>query len=125
MFGGSGLGVGLADYSDELARDPARRELMAKVVVEADDECTRIFPYQFPAIVTVRTVDGRTLVERVLTNRGGPSRPLSDEELVTKFRDNARRYLSPTAMGEVEAMVDRLEDLPDICSLMATVARRS
>ena len=33
------------------------------------------------------------LDEEVLTNRGGPERPLIDDELATKFRDNAARGL--------------------------------
>ena len=60
LLGGGGLGVGLADFTDELARDPARRELMARVSVVADDGCTQIFPYQFPAVLQVRTKEGRT-----------------------------------------------------------------
>jgi 2-methylcitrate dehydratase PrpD len=51
--------------------------------------------------VTLR--DGRRLVERVLANRGGPERPLSRAELLTKFRANAGRVLDPDA-------VDRLAD---------------
>ena len=31
LFGGGGLGLGLDDFTDELAQDPARRALMAKV----------------------------------------------------------------------------------------------
>lgn len=54
---------------------------MARVDVVPDDECNTIFPHQFPAIVTVRTDDGQTWREEVLTNRGGPQRPLSDAEL--------------------------------------------
>src|SRR5690606_38985682 len=53
LFGGGGLGVGLDDFTDELAQDPRRRALMAKVDVVADERCDEIFPYQFPAIVTV------------------------------------------------------------------------
>ncbi len=125
LLGGSGLGVGLADYTDELACDPARRQIMAKVVVEADDECTTIFPHQFPAVVTVHTVDGRTLVQKVLANRGGPTRPLTNRELAAKFRDNTRHHLAADTMDDVEDLVNRLDQLPNIGSLMATAARRS
>lgn len=125
LLGGSGLGAALDDYTDELARDPVRREIMAKVVVEPDDECTKIFPHQFPAVLTVTTTDGRTLTEKVLTNRGGPDRPLTNDELAMKFRDNAGRLLDPAAMAQVEQAVRRLDELTEISSLLAIASRPS
>jgi 2-methylcitrate dehydratase PrpD len=119
LLGGGGLGVGLDDFTDELATDPRRRALMALVDVVADPRCTEIFPYQFPAGLTVRTNDGRELVEEVLTNRGGPERPLSFDELGTKFADNAGRLLPP---DEVAALRDRIADLDridDVGSILA------
>ena len=50
LFGGCGLGARLDDYTDALAPDPARRALMAKVDVVADERCDEIFPHQFPAV---------------------------------------------------------------------------
>jgi 2-methylcitrate dehydratase PrpD len=108
MLGGGGLGAGLEDYTDELARDPERRALMAKVDVVADDRCTDIFPRQFPAVLSARLWDGRELTQAVLTTRGGPERPLSFEELTTKFRENARRTLDG---DQVEALADACRTL--------------
>ncbi|WP_185995274.1 MmgE/PrpD family protein [Nocardioides campestrisoli] len=101
LLGGGGLGTSLDDYSDALAQDPARRALMAKVEVVPDARCDEIYPFQFPAVVTLTTTDGEVLVEEVLTNRGGPARPLSDDELATKFRDNVAGRLSPEAADSV------------------------
>lgn len=75
LFGGSGLGVGLDDFTDELACDPERRAVMARIEVVGDPDCDAIYPFQFPAVLTVRTRDGSTLVERVEVNRGGPRIP--------------------------------------------------
>lgn len=122
LFGGGGLGVGLDDFTDALAHDPARRELMSKVSVVADDECTAIFPGQFPAVLRVRTRDGRDHVERVLTNRGGPQRPLSFAELATKFTDNARRMLPETTVICTQDAVGRLEKVSDLSELLAPLA---
>ena len=65
LLGGSGLGVGLDDFTDELARDPRRRALMQRVDVVADARCTAIFPEQFPAVLTVRLHSGEEVVEEV------------------------------------------------------------
>jgi 2-methylcitrate dehydratase PrpD len=114
LLGGSGLEVGLDDYTDELARDPYRRQLMAKVDVVVDDTCTDIFPMQFPAILTVTLNDGRTVEKRVLTNRGGNKRPLNFDELDQKFRDNARRTLDAKSMGRLAEFCRVLENQPSV-----------
>jgi 2-methylcitrate dehydratase PrpD len=118
LLGGSGLGVGLADFTDELAREPVRRALMARVSVVADEQCTDVFPAQFPAILQVRTTDGRNLRAAVLTTRGGPDRPLSHSELQTKFRDNVTGLLPAGAVNQVERAVGRLDQLADLDDLL-------
>lgn len=119
LLGGAGLGAGLADYTDELAQDPQRRSLMAKVDVVADERCTEIFPHQFPAVLTARLCDGREVVAEVLTNRGGPQRPLSFEELAAKFHDNASRVMSPDRADGLAAACRGLEDCTDLTGLLA------
>ena len=118
LFGGGGLGVGLEDYSDDLAQDPARRALMARVEVVADPRCDAIFPHQFPAIVTVRTTSGEELVEEVLANRGGPDRPLSDAELAQKFTDNVAGRLPDAGATAVRSDVLDLSRATDIADVL-------
>ncbi|NWN89785.1 MAG: MmgE/PrpD family protein [Micrococcaceae bacterium] len=109
LLGGGGLEVGLDDYTDTLAQDPLRREIMSKVDVVPDAECTQIFPMQFPAVLTAHLKDGRVLVEKVLSNRGGNENPLSFDELTKKFRDNAGRVMSVADMAAVEDSCRTLE----------------
>lgn len=123
LFGGRGLGAGIDDYTDPLARDPQRRALMSKVDVVADERCTEIFPHQFPAVLHVTTTDGRELVQEVLTNRGGPQRPLSYEELAAKFRDNTHHLLAPGAADELQVQLAHLDEAEDISPLLATLTR--
>lgn len=117
LLGGAGLGLGLADVTDELANDPYRRSLMAKVTVTADPECDRIYPHQFPAVLTVRTTDGRELRRFIAHNRGGPRAPLSREELLVKFHDNAGRALPRPAadrLAEAALAVDQLAEMSEV-----------
>lgn len=120
LVGGGGLGVGLDDFTDELATDPYRRRLMSLVDVVIDERCNAIFPYQFPAIVTVDTVDGRRLTEEVMTNRGGPDRPLTFDELGVKFADNAARQLDP---GSITALRDRCGNIDQIATVTELLDR--
>lgn len=114
LFGGGGLGAALSDYTDELAHDPRRCALMAKVDVVADARCDEIFPMQFPAVLTVRTTDGRELHAEVMSNRGGPDRPLSFAEIATKFENNAARSLDP---ADIQTVRDAVAGLASAASL--------
>jgi len=119
LLGGGGLGVALGDYTDELAADPRRRALMARVDVVADAECDEIFPHQFPAKVVAELADGRTEDVAILANRGGPERPLSDEELAVKFRENVSGELPGPVVADIEAHLSDLRSLPSIGDLMS------
>jgi 2-methylcitrate dehydratase PrpD len=119
LIGGGGLGLGLDDFTDALAREPERRALAARVSVVADPECDAIYPLQFPAVLRVRTKDGRELERKELVNRGGPGRPLSAGELATKFRDNARRSLDEDSVTRIEDAASRFEELSGAQALLA------
>lgn len=119
LLGGGGLEVGLDDFSDELAQDQRRRQLMKRVSVGADDRCTAVFPHQFPSVLRVHLRSGEDVVEEVMTNRGGPDRPLSYDELATKFEDNAGRMLAPDIVAHVETLAARMEELHDVGQLLA------
>lgn len=118
FFGGGGLGAGLDDFTDALVNDPERRELMAKVDIVADPVCDEVFPYQFPATLKVRTRSGDVHEVAVMANRGGNGDPLSDEELATKFRDNASRVLDAQAIGAVTSAIDALSAAGHPASVM-------
>lgn len=108
LIGGGGLGAELADFTDERAQDPQRRALMARIRVEPDERCAEIYPYQFPAILHVRTKAGDELIEEVLVNRGGPQNPLTDDELLQKFRVNALSSYGPDTVAAVHRAVEGL-----------------
>jgi 2-methylcitrate dehydratase PrpD len=108
LLGGGGLGVSHEDFTDEAAADPARLALAARVSVRADPECTRVFPNQFPAVLTARLANGDVLEERVGYNRGGPEYPLSARELAAKFQLNAARVTDGATAGALADLVTAL-----------------
>ena len=122
LLGGGGLEVGLDDYTDELAKEETRRAIMARVDVVPDEECTAIFPMQFPAVLTARLTDGRTVTEKVLTTRGGPQRPLGFEDLARKFEDNARRTLAPEGRERLREACRTLQDCTDLTTLFTDLS---
>jgi hypothetical protein len=63
------------------------------------------------------------LVEEVLTNRGGPARPLSDDELGTKFRDNVAGRLDADAADAVRRAIGSLREAADVSALLSPLSR--
>jgi len=114
LLGGGGLGAALEDYTDERAGDHRYRAIASVVEVVADDACSRIYPYQFPARLRVGTHDGRELEAFVAVNRGGPDNPLSAAELRQKFRHNASQAVDARRVDELERALDGLPECRDV-----------
>jgi 2-methylcitrate dehydratase PrpD len=119
FFGGGGLGVGLADFTDELACDPDRRKLMARIEVVGDPRMMDIYPHQLPARLTVNTISGHTLIEEVLANRGGPDRPLSATELAGKYADNTAGLVTDDVASRIYDALSGLNAAPTVTGLLA------
>ena len=106
-------GVGPASFTDEAVQRPAVRELMTKVEAREGAEAAA-FPIGGYAEVRVVLQDGGEHGLRVDTPRGDPSRPLSWDDLVGKFRECAGVVVPAETVEETVRLVERLEDLPDV-----------
>jgi 2-methylcitrate dehydratase PrpD len=123
LCGGSGLGVGLRDFDDVLVTDSRRRALMDLVTVVADAGCDEAYPAQLPAVVTVRTRDGHTRTERVMTNRGGPQRPLSTAQLGRKFADNAAESMDADDASALDSAIRDIARRDNVRGLLPVLRR--
>lgn len=122
----SGLGVFHEDFTDEAAADPARLALAARVTCVADDECTALFPHQFPAVLTAELDDGHTVTERVMVNKGGPENPLDTGELTAKFLANALGAgdeQAVRALADEVWNIDAAQDTAGLTRALSAVAR--
>lgn len=73
-------------------------------------------------IVEIHTTDGRVLTEALNEPRGGPSSPLSWDELLDKYNDCATRTLSDeAAQRSAELLVD-LDEVANVSELTATLS---
>jgi 2-methylcitrate dehydratase len=70
--------------------------------------------------VTIRTTDGRSYNARVDIPRGDPALPLTDDELVAKYRDCGLSQLHPDEIERSVGLVLGLESVADIGTLMST-----
>ena len=71
--------------------------------------------------VTIRATDGRSYNARVDIPRGDPALPLTDDELLAKYRDCGRSWLRPDDMERSVGLVLGLETVADIGTLVATL----
>ncbi|HSF58627.1 MAG TPA: MmgE/PrpD family protein [Candidatus Binatia bacterium] len=69
--------------------------------------------------VTIRTKDGRSYSARVDIPRGDPALPLTDDELLTKYRDCGRSQLRQDDIKRSMSLALGLETVADIGTLMA------
>jgi 2-methylcitrate dehydratase PrpD len=109
--------VGLESFSDARIRDTGTLALASRVRYANDPAST--YPRAFPGALTVRLRDGRELSHAAPHNRGSVEWPLTDEEILAKFRSNAGRALSPAQVERLEAAVLALEACPDVRGLIA------
>ena len=71
--------------------------------------------------VTIRMTDGRSYSARVDIPRGDPALPLTDDELLAKYRDCGRNQLRPEDIERSVDWVLRLEKVGDIGTLMSAL----
>ena len=79
--------AGLEQFTDVRATDERTRALATRVFYEVDpnDE----YPKNFTGAIQATLVDGRVLTFRKGHMRGGANEPLSDQEILAKFRTNS------------------------------------
>ena len=94
--------------------DPEILEVAAKVSYETDE--TSAFPAYYSGEVIVRLKDGREFTHREQVNRGADQRPLSMDDINTKFFANAERAIS---RPRAQAVHDAVMALPAADSVSA------
>jgi 2-methylcitrate dehydratase PrpD len=115
--------AGIQEFSDAFVQSAPVQAMMRKVERVLDPEIEGKGWEKIRSTVEVDLLDGRTLVEHADERyRGGPDLPFTREELFEKFSDCASLVLFDSLVAETFAMVDSLEDLPDIGELVRALA---
>jgi 2-methylcitrate dehydratase PrpD len=114
-------GIKPAYFTDECTRDPKIQGLIAKMDLVATTP-----PDKGPATrIEVRMKDGTVLSASTDFPRGDITRtPLTEDEIRSKFRDNVA-FSNTVSAGKAEealAMLEELEDIPDVRRLVSLLA---
>jgi len=107
-----------SSFDEEKLRDPRIWALLPKIKVVADAEIDGLFPGVKRAIVRITTTDGTIHEEQVDHAKGSPENPMSDDEVVAKFRANAAAVLTPERQRQVIEATWALEEFGDIGEYM-------
>jgi len=103
-----------SDFEAEALKDPLVLETIDKIEVIANEEIDSLFPRVKRAICIITTVDGKEYKKQVDHAKGSKQNPLSDEEVISKFRANASEALSEKRMDELVKATFDLENFSDI-----------
>lgn len=107
-------GLWPTSFDEEKLFDPRIRVLLPKIKVVANAEIDALFPGVKRAVATLTTTDGRTLAETVDHAKGSPQNPMSDEEVIAKFRANAAAV---TSAAQQDAIIDATWNLDSIAHM--------
>ncbi|MCC7426505.1 MAG: MmgE/PrpD family protein [Alphaproteobacteria bacterium] len=114
--------VALEHFSQAALRNPAVLADCSKFKVETDPECDAAYPKARPSVVTVRTIDGRTLTMKRNDPKGDPADPLTDEELFVKFHALADPVFGRSKSERVRDMVWGIDELASVSALTEALA---
>jgi 2-methylcitrate dehydratase len=106
--------VGPASFEPARYLDPALRPLMSRIRVLEHPEFTRRFPLALVSEVEIRTRAGERFVERAEYPKGHAKNPMTDADVVTKFRDLTADVLPPARVATALDRLWRLEECPRI-----------
>lgn len=104
----------LADFSTERIRDPRVVRMMQKIELRADPGLTAMYPRQWPARVEIVKQNGERLTGSVTCPKGDPENPLSEAEVVAKFKSLTRGLIADEwadTLCERALSLDRLSDV--------------
>jgi 2-methylcitrate dehydratase len=103
-----------SSFSDEKLKDPRIWDLLGKIKVVADPEIDAMFPGVKRARVRITDKDGNSHTAQVDHAKGSPNNPMSDDEIISKFRANAAEILDKMTQDKVIDLTWRFDELDEI-----------
>ncbi len=115
--------VGPEQLETERIRRADVQSLLGRVTVAPSDDLTAAYPERTSARVHIRMNDGRAFDREQSDYEGSPSRPMSWERVVDKFRWLAEPFADDILQTDIIRAVETLDDIPitDLTELLAAV----
>jgi 2-methylcitrate dehydratase PrpD len=102
----------LAELTPEALADPATLALAERVDYAADPDSG--FPEYYSGALVVTLEDGRILRHREHKNRGCADRPLTDADILAKYRHNAELAVAPARAARIADQILAFDAAADV-----------
>jgi len=106
--------IGPEQFTPEKFQNPKVRELIDKVILKGDPDLDKARPAGISEIVSKQ---GKKYQCRVDYPRGHARNPMTDEEIIGKFKSMASKYMSDKQTNQIIDTVFALDKLEDIGKL--------
>jgi 2-methylcitrate dehydratase len=103
-------------FTDAKANEPQVQDALAKVKVIVDETIPEPGPY---CPVSVELKNGIRFTHTARIPKGHPENPMTEEEVLDKFRSNAKQVLPPARSEAVIAKMRNLETVATVKELIA------
>ena len=106
-----------AIFAPERFGDSRTLELMKKITITEDDEFNKRYPHSLPCRMTITLKNGEQKTAELSNPIGHHDRPMSDAQVIEKFRGLAGRKLKPNSLQKVLDRVWKIDSDGDWASL--------
>lgn len=108
-------------FSSNRFTDSTIGDMLQKVEIVADSELSLLYPEKFPARVIVELCNGQIYEATHMYPKGDPQNPLTEEELLDKFRNNLDGVVSSAHCESMLSLIGNLEniELEDLVKVLA------
>ncbi|MFI5269339.1 MAG: MmgE/PrpD family protein, partial [Chloroflexota bacterium] len=121
--------ITLASYKPERFLDPALRPLMRKIAMHPDEAMTKLNKTAIvgatrptPRRITVRTKDGRELVEEVMWHKGTMHNPMTRDDINAKLDTICRNVVDHAKRERIRSAWWNITEAPDVAEPIKTLA---
>ena len=108
--------AGLKEYEEEAIRDPEVRRISDRVHIEIDEEIQKLYPNPRSMIVEISDRKGNSASARIDHAKGDPENPMTEAELIAKFRDVTADVIPPERAERIVAAAGTIESREEIVS---------
>jgi len=105
-------------FAESNYRDPAVLAWLDRISIVETAECNAGYPDGIPNRLIVKLRDGRTLEQFVTYPRGHARNPMTDQEVIAKFRGLARGVVSDDVAANLVSRALHYDELPDTAELL-------
>jgi 2-methylcitrate dehydratase PrpD len=109
----------VADFSAERIGNPEMAQMMQKIKIQSDPELSAMYPRKWPARVVIVKRSGERLTGSSTYPKGDPENPLSESEVVGKFKSLTRGLIAEERAEALCQRVMALDESADVSTLLA------